>query len=163
MRRTILGLGLLLATAGVASAQYPTQPYPGGYGPAINPGDFMPNIYNPRSQPLSPYLNLLRNADPGTNYYYNVRPGTVGMGARSLGGPAAGGVGGNRPVFFPQLAAAPDPLGGSLSGPGDVLPPAGHPVVFGNTMGFFPSPVGQAGGSRGGLSGLGNTRPPAKK
>jgi len=71
--------------------------------------------------------------------------------------------GGNRPLFFPQQAEGPDPLEGNGPDQQGVLPPAGHPVVFNNTMGYFPSPFGQAGGSRGGLGGLGNSRPSAKK
>ena len=116
----------------------------------------MPNIYNPVNQPLSPYLNLLRGGNTAANYYYGVRPGTVGLGVQgSAGAPFVAG-GGNRTLFFPQLASAPDPLAGDPSGkPGDALPPAGHPVVFNNTMGFFPGPQGQAGGTRSGLSGLG--------
>jgi hypothetical protein len=58
-------------------------------------------------------------------------------------------------MFFPQLASAPEPFQqGGVSSPGSVLPPAGHPVVFNNTLGYFPSPFGQA-GARGGLAGLG--------
>ena len=67
--------------------------------------------------------------------------------------------GGNRMAFFPQLAAAPDPLADAATPTNYVLPPAGHPVVFSNTLGFYPSLGGQAGGSRGGLSGLGNRGP----
>ena len=56
--------------------------YGGGFGfPGMNAQNVMPNIYNPRNQPLSPYLNLLRGGNAGTNYYYGVRPGTVGGGA----------------------------------------------------------------------------------
>ncbi len=169
MRQAILTLGGLLLTAGGAAAQqeYPTQPFPGtgayaqpgpgySYGAPINPNNFMPNIYNPATQPLSPYLNLLRGGNAATNYYYGVRPGTVGMGPRSFGSAPFMAFGGNRTQFFPQLASAPDPLTVPGPGaPGDVLPPAGHTIVYGNTMGFFPSPLGQAGGSRAGLAGLG--------
>jgi hypothetical protein len=156
MRRAILTLGLLVAAAGGANAQY-GPPY-GGSGP-INPNNFMPNVFNPQTQPLSPYLNLLRGNDPATDYYYRVRPGTVGMGQRGFGGAGAMGGGGNRTLFFPQLASAQDPLGDvGLGGAGGVLPPAGHQVVFGNTMGFFPAPGGQAGTGRAGLSGLGAGR-----
>jgi hypothetical protein len=164
-----------------ASAQFQTPPIPGNqpgaYGQStpydqfgggmyggmygqyggMGGGQFMPNIYNPANQPLSPYLNLFRN-NPATNYYFGVRPGTVGMGGRGFGGAPFIAFGGNRMAFFPQLAAAPDPLAVQGSG-GRVLPPAGHPVVFNNTMGFFPSAFGQAGMGRTGLSGLGNTTP----
>src|SRR6478672_12377721 len=174
MRGTILGLAGLLGLAGPAAAQYqspqyPTQPYPGtnpgGFYPGgpyqggFNPNNFMPNIYNPQNQPLSPYLNMLRGGNAATNYFYGVRPGTVGMGGRGFGGAPFMAWGGNRMMFFPQLAMAPDPTAGEPEpGSGTVLRPAGHPVVFSNTMGFFPSPFGQAGGSRAGLSGLGASR-----
>jgi hypothetical protein len=154
--RLILTVGIVFGLAGTAAAQFPTQP-----GPAINPDNFLPNYFNPRYQPLSPYLNLLRGGNPATNYFYGVRPGTLGVGPRAFGGGApfiAGG--GNRTLFFPQLATAPDPLAAdpTFGQPGNVLPPAGHQVVFSNTMGFFPSPFGQAGGARPGLSGLGASR-----
>jgi len=175
--RLTLTIGILVVVAGTAAAQYPTQPLPGqqygqygqsgqygpyaqpSYGPTLNLNNFMPNIFNPQNQPISPYMNLLRGGNTATNYFYGVRPGTVGLGIRGSGGAPFVAGGGNRMLFFPQLAAAPDPLGGTASGlPGDVLPSAGHPVVYNNTMGFFPSGFGQAGGSRPGLAGLGATR-----
>jgi hypothetical protein len=159
MRRALLTLGVFLATGGLAAAQYPPPGVGGGYGP-INPNNLMPNIYNPQTQPLSPYLNLLRGGNLATDYYYGVRPGTVGMAPRGFGGAPFVAGGGNRPLFFPQFTGGPDPL----SAGGDyVLPPAGHPVVFGNTMGFFPSPLGQAGGARPGLAGLGSGRTAPRK
>src|SRR5262245_18669031 len=109
-----------------AQPQNPQYPYPSapfGMAPSV-----MPNIYNPQTQPLSPYLNLLRGGNTGVNYYYGVRPGTVG-GAGSFGGAAMLAPGGNRALFFPQFTQLQDPL--DLPGPGEgyVLPPAGHPVV----------------------------------
>jgi hypothetical protein len=158
MRFTLTIVAVLCVSA-AGRAQFPTQPYPNSpYFQTQNLSEFMPNIYNPRAQPLSPYLNLLRGGNAGVNYYYGVRPGTVGMGRGSFGGAPFVAPGGNRMLFFPQLAAAPDPIGDTVTSPGSVLPPAGHPVVFSNTMGFFPSPFGQAGGSRAGLSGLGAGR-----
>lgn len=157
--RYILTIGAALAITGAGQAQFPNQSQFGGqqpYGPAFNPNNFMPNIFNPQTQPLSPYLNLLRG-NPGANYYFGVRPGTLGMGGGMTGRVPFLAGGGNRTMFFPQLASAPDPLESQM-GPGDVLPPAGHPAVFQNTMGFFPSPYGQAGGSRPALSGLGARR-----
>jgi hypothetical protein len=143
-----------LTLGGASAAQVPAQP-----GPAVNPSNYLPNYFNPRTQPVSPYMNLLRGGGiPGVNYYYGVRPGTVGMMPGGIGGASTSAGGGNRMLFFPQLAAAPDPLSGAPPGAGDVLPPAGHPVVFNNTMGFFPSPLGQAGGARAGLAGLGARR-----
>jgi hypothetical protein len=135
--------------------QFPQSPFPGsGVGPGAGPG-FMPNIYNPQYQPLSPYLNLNRGGNPAVNYYYGVRPGTVG-GAGSFGGAAALAAGGNRPLFFPQAVQSqepPDPLGGPTQG--YVLPPAGHPVVYNNTLGYHPAPFGMRGAGRQGLAGLG--------
>lgn len=144
------------AIGGAAAGQYPSSPF-------YQPPGAMPNIYNPANQPLSPYLNLLRGGNPGVNYYYGVRPGTVGGTGQSLGAPFTAS-GGNRQLFFPQLAGAPDPLQPREAGPGDVLPPAGHPVVFNNTMGYFPSPFGNRGGGgmRPGLAGVGTTRPPGR-
>jgi hypothetical protein len=159
--RFTLAISLLLWLTAAASAQYPTQPYPSSpYYPPANSGNYMQNYFNPQYQPLSPYLNLMRGGNTATNYYYGVRPGTLGIGPSGSRGGAATAGGGNRMLFFPQLAASPDPTA-DPSGPpsaGSVLPPAGHQVVFGNTMGFFPSPMGQAGGSRAGLSGLGAGR-----
>ncbi|HVK08099.1 MAG TPA: hypothetical protein VM597_04915 [Gemmataceae bacterium] len=168
MRTAILTVGLVCAAASPAAAQFPSQPLPGGgYVTPVNPNNFMPNIFNPLTQPVSPYMNLLRGGggNLAADYYYGVRPGTVGIAPRTFSGPAAMGGGGNRTLFFPQLASAPDPLGSGAVGGfgGDVLPPAGHQVVFGNTMGFFPGPQGQAGSGRAGLAGIGNTSPPRKQ
>jgi hypothetical protein len=165
MIRIGLVLGSVAMLANAATAQGPVQSFPGyqyGIGPAFNPNNFMPNIFNPQTQPLSPYLNLLRGSNPGVDYFFGVRPGTIGLGGRSFGGAPFVAPGGNRTVFFPQLANAPEPTAGT-PGPGQVLPPAGHPVVFGNTMGYFPGAGGQAGGSQPGLKGLGTTPPPARK
>lgn len=159
---TIAALGVMVGSAGIASAQFPTQPYSpygsyGGYGGYGGSSTVMPNIYNPANQPLSPYLNLLRGGNPGVNYYYGVRPGTAGGTGFGIGAPFTA-PGGNRMLFFPQLAGAPDPSQSpddQQPGPGSVLPPAGHPVVFSNTMGFFPSPYGNR-GARSGLAGIGN-------
>jgi len=172
--RIVLVAAFIGLCATDASAQFPGQQFPGqqyipqypgggGYSP-INPANVMPNIYNPQTQPLSPYLNLLRGGNAGVNYFYGVRPGTVASGFGQSGSVPFMAGGGNRTLFFPQQSAAPDPLGsdGPDSG-GGVLPPAGHPVVFNNTMGYFPSPFGQAGGQRGGLSGLGGGRPGARR
>ncbi|MBX9579290.1 MAG: hypothetical protein K2X87_03200 [Gemmataceae bacterium] len=176
---TRLGIGLVWVLAGAAAAAaqppgyggYPQGGYgtgnpfggygfpPGGYGtPGLNPANVMPNIYNPRTQPLSPYLNLTRGGQPAANYYYGVRPGTVG-GAGSLGGSPMLAPGGMRGPFFPQSAGASpgglDP-NAPIGGTAQVLPPAGHPVVFGNTLGYFPGSFGQL-GRRPGLSGIGAT------
>ena len=168
MTRYLLIGAAVFATAATATAQYPYQPYPvgpyspGSGGPFQSP-NVMPNIYNPQNQPLSPYLNLLRGGNQGVNYYYGVRPGTTGgLGTGGVGAPFTA-AGGPRPAFFPQLAAAPDPLQPPEAGPGAALPPAGHPVVFNNTMGYFPSAFGGRGGMRPGLAGVGQTRPQVRR
>ena len=169
MTRYLLTAALALVAAGSASAQlspqypaqpapqYPQYPYPTlPYSAQQQP--FMPNVYNPQNQPLSPYLNMLRGGNPGVNYYYGVRPGTVGGANQGgLGAPFTAG-GGNRMMFFPQVSNAPDPFGPREVGAGAVLPSAGHQVAFGNTLGYFPSPFGSRGG-RGGLSGVGAAPP----
>ena len=104
----------------------------------------MPNIYNPQTQPLSPYLNLLRGGNPGVNYYYGVRPGTVG-GARVGVGGAPYMADGRRTGRRSSRSWRPPRTRSLPPEPGraDVLPPAGHPVVFSNTMGYFPGAVRQ--------------------
>ncbi|MBX9626318.1 MAG: hypothetical protein K2X82_21140 [Gemmataceae bacterium] len=165
--KLLLGVGWLLAGAGAAAAQPPGYGFPpGGYGygqgaqpyPGLNPANVMPNIYNPRTQPLSPYLNLFQggNRNPAVNYYFGVRPGTIG-GAGSIGGSPLVAQGGMRGPFFPQFATGADPGADPTAPPpanAAVLPPAGHPVVFGNTLGYFPGSVSQP-GRRPGLTGVG--------
>lgn len=151
MTRSLLALAAALGTAGAASAQFQQQPYPSSGG--------QPN------SPLSPYLNLNRSGNPSVNYYNFVRPSTVGGGnGFGLGAPFTA-AGGNRQAFFPQLANAPDPLQPREVGVGDVLPPAGHQVVFNNTMGYFPGAGrgGGGGGMRSGLTGVGTTRPQPRR
>lgn len=160
MTRYLMLIAAVLGTSGVASAQFPTQTYPSSpYQTRPIYPTVMPNIYNPANQPLSPYLNLLRGGNTGVNYYYGVRPGTAGGTGFSIGAPFSA-PGGNRPLFFPQLANAPNSLEEPREpGRGNVLPPAGHPVVFGNTMGYFPTAGGGGGGgSRPGLAGVGQRR-----
>lgn len=155
MTRYLIAAAATLGLVAFAEAQYPYA------SPFYQSPGVMPNVYNPQYQPLSPYLNLLRGGNPGVNYYYGVRPGTMGGTGQSIGAPFTA-AGGNRQLFFPQLASAPDPLQPREVGPGDVLPPAGHPVVFNNTGGYFPSPFGGRGGNRPGLAGVGTTRPPGR-
>lgn len=165
MTRYAMIAATVLATGAAASAQYPNYPYP--VAPFYQAPSVMPNIYNPANQPLSPYLNLLRGGNPGVNYYYGVRPGTTGGTGLGIGAPFTT-PGANRPLFFPQLASAPDPAQPvdptqpRQPGKGDVLPPAGHPTFFNNTMGYFPVPGGSRGGQRPGLAGVGTTRPPGR-
>ena len=131
----------LLALNGAAAAQ------PG------NSGLLMPNIYNPQSQPLSPYLNMFRGSNnPAANYYFGTRPGTVGGSVGGMGGGAPNmAMGAARGLFFPQIASGPEPLDLPEADPHGTtaLPPAGHPVYFNNTMGYFPSPFGGSRGSQG--------------
>ena len=148
MTRLLLALAAALGTAGAASAQFQPQPYQSVGG---QPGS-----------PLSPYLNLNRGGNAGVNYYNFVRPNTVSGGGFGLGAPFTA-AGGNRQAFFPQLANASDPLQPREVGVGDVLPPAGHPVVFNNTMGYFPSAGRGGAGTRSGLAGVGTTRPPVRR
>ena len=169
MRSRLLTAALLFCTMATAQAQFPQPGFgsgqpgsgPGQFGPFdqfqpyVNPNQFMPNIYNPASQPLSPYLYTVRGNNPAVDYFFGTRPGTLGMGSRGMGGAPFMAPGGNRMIFFPQLQSAPDPLQSNVTSEGSVLGPAGHPVVFNNTLGYFPSPYGQAGGARPGLGGFG--------
>ena len=78
--------------------------------------------------------------------------------------------GGMRGPFFPQQAQS-DPL--EFPGPISdkyVLPPAGHPVLYNNTLGYFPGGFGMRGQQpRTGLTGAGGggagggTRPAPKR
>lgn len=171
MTRYIWIIAIILSVRSSTEAQTPLQQYgsnlpsipylpPSG---SINPYNLMPNIYNPQAQPLSPYLNLLSGINPGVNYYYGVRPGTLGMSAMRGGGAPFVAPGGPRPLFFPQLTVAPDPLGERVADGDRILPPAGHPVVFNNTLGFFPTPMAPAGGARAALAGFGTTRAGARR
>lgn len=148
MTRQLLALAAALGTTGAASAQFQPQPYQTPAGQS--------------NQPVSPYLNLLRGGIPSVNYYNAVRPATIGGGGFGIGAPFTAS-GGNRQAFFPQLANAPDPLQPREVGVGDVLPPAGHPVVFNNTMGYFPGAGRGGGGMRSGLTGVGTTRPQPRR
>jgi hypothetical protein len=157
MRATILGAAAwLLGLAATAAAQQAGPSYGGlnyavpGY-PTFNPQNAMPNIYNPRNQPLSPYLNLMRGGNPGVNYYYGVRPGTTGGGA--MFGAGGGGGFGPRVGGVPFQYTADDALLFPEPGEGYVLPPAGHPTVFNNTMGYYPFGPGA------GMGGMGGQRP----
>jgi hypothetical protein len=155
MTRWLLGLATVGMACGVGSAQYPQQrsggypgdfggyqggggyPYP--YGPAPFPGNFLPNYYNRASQPLSPYLNLLRGGNPGVNYFYGVRPGTTGGAGNMVGGgfgqSAYVGVTGNG--FIPA-ASTPDqpPVQLDANQRLPYIPPSSHPVVFGGGPGM---------------------------
>lgn len=154
MRATLLGTAAwLLGLAATTVAQQPGAPSGGlNYGvpgfPPVNPQNVMPNIYNPRTQPLSPYLNLTRGGSAGVNYYYGVRPGTTGGGAAFGAGTGNGNGFGPRVGGFPIQLTPDDPLLLPEPTEGYVLPPAGHPTVFNNTLGFFPSGPGAGGVQR---------------
>lgn len=167
MNRAILTLGLVAALAGPAAAQYPVTPNPYPYSPYYQSPVVQPNVFNPRTQPLSPYLNLfngINNPNPALNYYYNVRPGTVGgTGLTFQGGasafPSMGAQ--SRAPFFPQNAPGADAPLARQAGPGDVLAPAGHPVYFNNTFGAFGGGTGR--GVAPGLGGIGTSTPPRRR
>lgn len=166
MRKMLLGAAAcVLGLAGTATAQFPGYGgmmggFGGGYGGyggfggyggmmgGYGGGMFMPNIFNSQTQPLSPYLNMFRN-NPATNYYFGTRPGTVG-GAGRFGGAPFMAMGGMRPPFPIEITPEEAP---QLQEPeeGYALPPAGHAVVYGNTLGYFPSPFGMYGYGRGGM------------
>src|SRR4051794_22228131 len=80
------GQGGMNAFGGYGSGGFGSQIAPGPY---MNQGPYAPNQYNRSTQPLSPYLNLLRGSNPAVNYFYGVRPGTM---------PNMAGSGGFNPV-----------------------------------------------------------------
>ncbi len=142
MKRWLLTLILVAVCTMPAVAQYPGAGGQPGFTPA--PGQFQPNIYNRQTQPLSPYLNLLRNQGiPGIDYYYGVRPG------QNSGGQPFGNQSGNnnnlgslgnsqlRTGFLPQAGiATTEPI--PLPDPGQdvILAPSGHAVSYGNRFGI---------------------------
>jgi hypothetical protein len=112
---------------------------PAAFGQVGNPAaqqNFLPNFYNRSTQPLSPYLNLVRNGNPALNYYYGARPGLPSGGVNNFGvappiqqpvGPLAGG-------FLPQSQVAFDPSSQTYEPGGQPIrlnSPA-HSVLFGN-------------------------------
>ena len=150
MKRFLLTLILTAAAAWPAAAQYPGQP---GFTPA--PGDYQPNIYNRRNQPLSPYLNLLRGqGNTGIDYYYGVRPGlqSGGQQSRNPFGSGGGNLGNSqmRTGYLPQAGIpTSEPLALPDAGKEVILPPSGHAVIYGNTFGI----------SRAGIPGTAANRP----
>jgi hypothetical protein len=122
MRWLTLTIGVL-AVAGPTSAQT--------VGPTDPAGAALPG-YNRQTQPLSPYLNLLRGQNTAVNYYYGVRPGS-GAGYQGMMSPGAAGP---RQTFFPVVDTLADLLPEDARG-APRLPPTGHPVGFNNTMGYF--------------------------
>ena len=158
MTRQLLAAAVVMGWAGSAAAQV-SPGYPQyGSQPSANPYGFGPtNPYNRTNQPLSPYLNLLRGGNPAVNYAYGVRPGTSGGGGFGGGAPMVA-QGGMRAPYFPlqQFAQQQDSPDLPTPGEGYKLPPAGHPVLYNNTLGYFPSPFAQRGApGRTGLTGAG--------
>jgi hypothetical protein len=120
----ICSLGLFLAE-GEAQAQ--------GLNPN-NPNGFVPNYFNRRTQPLSPYLNLLNTGNPAVNYFYGVRPGLQSGGYLGPYAPQPGTNLGPRQTFFPVVDSLAEYAPGDLpSG----MPATGHPVGFRNTSNYF--------------------------
>lgn len=133
MAKWLLGLALTLVVGAVGSAQ---TPYPGNY---------LPNYYYRPTQPLSPYLNLLRGGNPGVNYFYGVRPGTQG-GVPVGGGFGLSGMGSGfgRPNMLPTtMTPSSTPIPVNAAGvPIPMLAPTGHPVSFGPGPGRVPPGTG---------------------
>ena len=126
--KSIAALSAALALWGIASAQAP--------GPT-NPGSPAPNAYSRASQPLSPYLNLLRGGNSAVNYFYGVRPGTQAGAFNGMFGQS----GGPRQTFFPGA----DTLADLLDDPRDIgkVGPTGHAAGFDNTLNYFGPTSGQ--------------------
>lgn len=131
------------------------------------PGGYAPNFYNRQTQPLSPYLNLLRGGDPGINYYYGVRPGLQSQGLPTgLGSGGPNGISQLRMGFLPatqnptqepaQLPEAGEPISS--------LPSSGHPVTFNgiptSSFGLNRFGLSTAGGGPGSRPSF-NNQPPA--
>jgi hypothetical protein len=133
MNRILIGVlaaGLLALVPQTARAQTT--------GPA-NPSGYAPNMYNRGTQPLSPYLNLLRGGNNAVNYFYGVRPGTSQPTAYA-GMFGAGGTG-QRTTFFPGA----DYLTDLMDEPRDAtrVNPTGHAAGFNNTLNYFGPTSGQ--------------------
>jgi hypothetical protein len=125
----ILAIGVLAVVPPAAQAQ-PTGTF--------NPNAFAPNMYNRATQPLSPYLNLLRGGNNAVNYFYGVRPGTQ---PNAFTGMFGAGGGGQRQTFFPGA----DYMTDLLDEPRDAtkVNPTGHPAGFANTLNYFGPTSGQ--------------------
>jgi len=121
-------LSLLLLTTSLAIAQYPGNPYGGGFGGGIRYGP--PNPGGPYGPGLSPYLNLLRGGPPGINYYN----GVLSERDRRLFQQQAG----QSILGLEQQIGAPQSESDDLL---SVLPGTGHPTAFGYSGAYFPSTV----------------------
>lgn len=108
-----------------------------------NSNSYVQNYYNRSSQPLSPYLNLLRGGNQAVNYFYGVRPGTS---TGALGSPFTLGMGSQgRQTFFPQIDTLYELEDVK---PTDGIQPTGHPFGFNNGMGYFGTANSQGGSGR---------------
>jgi len=154
--RRFIAMGLLTVVAGLvwdapAHAQYGGGygygPFGGAFGGGFGGGyggfgggwggnssaPFGPNIYNPQTQPLSPYLNLLGN-NPAVNYFYRTRPGLPAGGFGMPYGISPGAFG--RFTFFPQIDTIYEQTEEDAKS-GDGMRPTGHVFGFNNTLGYF--------------------------
>jgi len=148
MKKIIWGIAAswILATGSSAFAQFPgsTPIFPPQYQPSMGgtvPPNVQQNIYNRGTQPLSPYLNLLRGqGNPGADYYFGVRPGTPNGGQQLNQQVQRGGALNNsqmRQGYLPQASIqSAEPL--PLPDPNQdiILPPSGHGVAYGNVFGI---------------------------
>ncbi len=138
-RNWALSIIALLAFSATAPAQQ--NLIGSGYG---SNSQYLQNYYNRNNQPLSPYLNLLRGGNAATNYYYGVRPGSMGA---PLGMPFSVGPGTQgRQTFFPQVDTLYEL---EDTKPGEGLGPTGHPFGFNNGMGYFGGGQGSTSQQRG--------------
>ena len=156
-------LDTILVSAMLATPAFAQVGVPG----PTTANSFLPNFYNRQTQPLSPYLNLLRGTNLGVNYFYGVRPGLPS------GGQPLAGAGGRVPYTSnvnPQFG--PASTGQMEPGEGYVLPPAGHTNTYGNYIGTAGSSLPGYSFNRGAIApGLANNprpqaaanRPNAKK
>lgn len=189
MIRSLAAVVTVGMCAGGVSAQIPgygnpnlpgVPGYPSGYGGVggFNPNaafngmvgpnpynTFAPNYFNRQTQPLSPYLNLLRGGNPAVNYFYGARPGLGqnGLGFGMGNGMGAGGFGfaQNRMGFLPAASMpSQEPTELPAAGAEVTLPPSGHPVIFGNQFsGQGRYPGTGSGAARNGFTG--SQPPPA--
>ena len=127
---TITALGIGLIGMGEANAQLTGSSNPSGYAP---------NMYNRNTQPLSPYLNLLRGTNTAVNYFYGVRPGTQSG--------AFTGMFNNQGNLGPRMTffSGADTLSDFSDEPRDAMkvPPTGHPAAWNNTLNYFGPTSGQ--------------------
>jgi len=154
-----LAVGVLIA--GTASAQFPGSApiFPPQYAPNQNsvPPTVMQNYYNRANQPLSPYLNLLRNSGnfPAVDYYYGVRPGLPSGGQpynqqpqQQRGNSLAGSQ--MRTGYIPQAGIATGEDQQLPDANRDViLPSSGHSVAYGNVYGVNRTGVPGSNGANG--------------